>query len=266
MSTYTQARGTTSKFSITYWLWALGDIEIINAIATAYARGNERSRTRLAFLLVVTGFLTAIFGVATWKFDVEPSKIFVFEVAHRVSPNLDTAAAIVGWSLLILSLLPNLLEFGAAGLAVRGSIVVEVLIVVSMLFDMGTDAPNAEYWANVLLDVMLSHYPGLPGWMDVLIKWLATVPMLFIFTVGIEIAFLTFAISFWRLLLAYFVADSVYRSERDARRSAAKSRNKRKPSSAPHRRGARGGAYDGSAYGQAVPPASEFAEAEVHTF
>ena len=215
----------TRKNSLTYFLWALGDIEIINAIAKAYAEGQERSRTRLAFLLVVTGALAVMFGAGTWYFDIQPTRDFVFEVAHRVAPDLNTAAALVGWSLLMLSLLPNMLEFGATGLAIRGSIAVEVLILLSMLFDMGTDAPNATYWSGVLLDVMLSHYPAIPAWLVFPIRLFITVPLLFMFTVGIEIAFMTFAISFWRLLLAYFVGERVYKAERSARRSRARGAN-----------------------------------------
>ena len=74
----------TRKNSLTYFLWALGDIEIINAIAKSYAAGQERSRTRMGFSLVITGILTVAFGAGTWIFDIQPTRDFVFEVAHRV--------------------------------------------------------------------------------------------------------------------------------------------------------------------------------------
>jgi hypothetical protein len=208
-------QNTHNRFSLTKFLWTMADMEVLDALAKNYAYGQNRSRTRTTISLLVFVLLTGTSAWATYYGDILPSWRFVFDVTRRLS-GYGVMSRSMGVVMAVFTILPNLLEFGSVGLAVRGSIPVKLSIFVSMMFDMLTDGPTAYAWASVLTTSLLREY-ALSPLVYRFVEWSLTLPLLFLFTAGLEILTLLFFLTTWRLFLAYFAISAVRRAERAGR-------------------------------------------------
>ncbi len=232
--------------SLTQLLWTLASLDYMDELAKSYAYGGSRSRTRTTFSLA--GFLL-LAGAATWATvygDIIPSYRWVRDVAEAVAPGQDLTRQSIVILLFALSIVPNALEFASVEVAVRGSIPVKVAIYVSVVFDLLTDGPTAYAWSHAMVASAISGYPGMPGWLIPPLEILLGIPLLLLFSLGLEILALTFILTAWRLLLTYFSISTVRRAERAARGGT------RRPPKARTRRPAR--AAPTGAYRHAMPP------------
>lgn len=195
--------------SLAYRIWQFADPQMIDELAKRYLSGMEAGTARA--YLIGTLLLVLATGLLTWGLDVGPSYNFA-DYMIRNSPEvlafLGEYASFIPLVALLFALLPALLEFFSIGMALQGSIAMDIAIKIAIVFDAVTDLPGAQKWASVIVGYFIPLETPLGG----LMSFLATLVVLFFATIAIETLFLSFTLALARIVKRAFLVQTHVRS------------------------------------------------------
>lgn len=136
----------------------------------------------MALLTVGAGFLT-------WGLDINPSLIFGQHLASQLA-NEWTSQRILTMVVFLFSIMPNLMELFAVGLAAHGNVVVDIAIKATLLFDAATDSPMAFSIARAIVRYFIPD-----GLAAMILSGMVAIPVLALATITVEILFLSFMVA-----------------------------------------------------------------------
>lgn len=183
--------------SLSYRIWQFSDPQMIDELAQRYLAGMGAGTAR-AYLLG-TVLLVLATGLLTWGLDVGPTYNFVSYLVSsspEITSFLAPYASLIPAFILLFALLPALLEFFSIGMALQGSLAMDIAIKIAIIFDAVTDLPGAQKWASVIVSYFIPLDTPLGG----LISFLATLIVLFFATIAIETLFLSFSLALARII------------------------------------------------------------------
>jgi len=137
--------------------------------------------------------LTITFAFVTYVLDIRPSAIFGWHIANTLAASIDwMSPAMIAGLVVLLSILPNLLEFTAGGLAAHGNLMAATAISMSLIFDMITDTPAAYQLGKATVAFFLPTLTGV--WFKIL-SGIVSFPILLFNSFGSEVLLFTFGLT-----------------------------------------------------------------------
>ena len=176
------------RTSTSFWIWSMSDLGALYRIADLWI-STLNDRGTVAFYAGGMALLSLGSGYLTWGLDIHPSLIFGQHLARELS-NDWANQRILSVAILLFSIMPNLMELFAVGLASHGNLVVDIAIKATLLFDAATDSPMAYTIAKAMVLFFLPE--GVPSRV---ISGLVAVPVLALSTIVVEILFLSFLVA-----------------------------------------------------------------------
>ena len=176
------------RTSTSFWIWSMSDLGALYRIADLWISTLTDQGT-VAFYAGGMALLSLGTGYLTWGLDIHPSLVFGQHLAVQLS-NDWANQRILSVVVLLFSIMPNLMELFAVGLASHGNVIVDIAIKATLLFDAATDSPMAYTIAKAMVLYFLPE-----GAATRVLSGLVAVPLLALSTIVVEILFLSFLVA-----------------------------------------------------------------------
>ncbi|MBT3388970.1 MAG: hypothetical protein HN413_01020 [Chloroflexi bacterium] len=177
------------RTSASYWIWSMSDLGTLYRMAEIWIT-NLTDPGTTAFYAGGMALLTVGAGFLTWGLDINPSLIFGQHLATQLVSEW-TSQRILVMVVFLFSIMPNLMELFAVGLAAHGNIVVDIAIKATLLFDAATDSPMAFSIAQAIVRFFLPDGTAA----SLILSGLVAIPVLALATIIVEILFLSFLVA-----------------------------------------------------------------------
>ena len=177
------------RTSASFWIWSMSDLGGLYRMAELWIV-NLTDPGTTAFYAGGMALLTVGAGFLTWGLDINPSLIFGQHLATQLVSEW-TSQRILVMVVFLFSIMPNLMELFAVGLAAHGNIVVDIAIKATLLFDAATDSPMAFSIAQAIVRFFLPDGTAA----SLILSGLVAIPVLALATIIVEILFLSFLVA-----------------------------------------------------------------------